>query len=300
MKKNQNAITTLAIILAVMVTSLIGFRIGRLLFSPKSFDGERAYQDAYYQLALGPRTPGSQAHAAMPDYITNQLAPYGWKVEIVESFYQGHHVNNITATRGEGDAWIILGAHYDSRFYADHDPNPDQHSTPVPGANDGASGVAVLLELGRSLPRDLAMKTTLLFIDVEDQGNIDGWEWILGSSSYAQNLETLPNAVVIVDMIGDQDLNIYKEHNSDVQIMDELWSIAKDLGYQKQWINEYKYRMIDDHIPFKQRGIPAVDLIDFDYPYWHTTSDTLDKISAQSLEIVGKTLYIWITGYNRQ
>ncbi|HSG44146.1 MAG TPA: M28 family peptidase, partial [Anaerolineales bacterium] len=103
-------------------------------------------------------------------------------------------------------------------------------------------------------------------------------------------------AVVIVDMIGDADLNIYKERNSDVQLTDEIWSIAQKLGHDTVFIPDYKYSMIDDHTPFLRAGIPAIDIIDFDYPYWHTIEDTPDKVSAASLQIVGETLQVWIMG----
>jgi len=95
-------------------------------------------------------------------------------------------------------------------------------------------------------------------------------------------------------MIGDADLNIYKERNSDQGLVDEIWSVAAALGYEQTFIPEPKYSMIDDHTPFLQAGIPAVDIIDFDYPYWHTTQDTVDKVSAESLGIVGATLQEWI------
>jgi Zn-dependent M28 family amino/carboxypeptidase len=126
---------------------------------------------------------------------------------------------------------------------------------------------------------------------------LPGWDWILGSSALAESLpETkLPEAVIIVDMIGDADLNIYMERNSDGDLTREIWNTAAELGYAKSFIPEYKFAMLDDHTPFLQRGIRAVDLIDFDYPYWHTTQDTLDKVSAESLNIVGDTLYQWIT-----
>jgi Zn-dependent M28 family amino/carboxypeptidase len=192
---------------------------------------------------------------------------------------------------------------------ADNDPDPNNHSVPVPGANDGASGVAVLLELARTLPSHLentagANLTSqegtgpgqiwLVFFDAEDNGNIPGWDWILGSRAFVAGLEETPDAAVIVDMIGDADLNIYQELNSDPGLTEEIWSQAQALGYSDRIIPEPKYRMIDDHTPFIEAGIPAVDLIDFDYPYWHTIADTPDKVSAESLQIVGDTLIAWL------
>jgi len=215
-------------------------------------------------------------------------------VEIQESEALGHPIQNIVAKRNDVSLQIILGAHYDSRMFADNDPDPANHTQPVPGANDGASGVAVLLELARTLPED-SVSTWLVFFDAEDNGRIEGWDWILGSREFVKHNVIQPRAVVIVDMIGDADLNIYKERNSNKELTDEIWGVANSLGYGKQFISDYKYSMIDDHRPFIDAGIPAVDIIDFDYPYWHTLADTPDKVSAESLEAVGKTLWTWIT-----
>jgi Zn-dependent M28 family amino/carboxypeptidase len=164
----------------------------------------------------------------------------------------------------------------------------------VPAANDGASGVAVLLELARTLPEG-EVPVWLVFFDAEDNGRIEGWDWILGSREFVANNPIRPQAVVIVDMIGDADLNIYKEQNSDPALTNAIWAVARDLGYGDRFLPEYKYSILDDHTPFLEAGIPAVDIIDFDYPYYHTLEDTPDKVSPQSLEIVGKTLWTWLS-----
>lgn len=260
------------------------------------FDAQRAYQDMIFQLDLGPRTPGSQAHAEVIQYVTSELVKAGWEVEVQETSWQGHPVRNVIAKRGIGP-WIILGAHYDSRMVADRDPDPDRQTMAVPGANDAASGTAILLELARSLPADLESEIWLAFFDVEDQGDLPGWDWILGSSAMAASLPINPDkpqAVVIVDMVADADLNIYMERSSDPEITRQIWDTAAELGYQKYFIPEPKYSILDDHTPFLNREIPAVDIIDFDYPYFHTTQDTLDKVSADSLNVVGRTLLRWI------
>jgi Zn-dependent M28 family amino/carboxypeptidase len=205
----------------------------------------------------------------------------------------GHPVQNVIAYRGATRPQIILGAHYDTRMFADNDPDPSKQLEPVPGANDGASGVAVLLELARVLPADSA-PVWLVFFDAEDNGRIEGWDWILGSQAFVEGLEFQPEAAVIVDMIGDADQNIYIERNSDPALVQEIWNIAAELGYEQSFIPRPKYSMLDDHTPFLQAGIPAVDIIDFDYPYWHTSEDTVDKVSAESLEVVGITLQEWI------
>jgi Zn-dependent M28 family amino/carboxypeptidase len=226
--------------------------------------------------------------------MASSLRGSGWEVEIQETTRMGQPVRNVIAKRGSGAPWIILGAHYDTRLLANNDPNPALRGEPVLGANDGASGVAVLLELGRVLPADYAGTVWLVMFDVEDNGNIEGWDWILGSRAFAESLSEHPDAVVIVDMIGDADLQIYLEANSDETLRAEIWDQAAALGYGAIFINEEKHSMLDDHTPFLELGIPAVDIIDFDYPYWHTTQDMLDKVSAESLQAVGDTLLAWL------
>lgn len=261
--------------------------------APAAFDGQRAYADVQTQVAFGPRVPGSEGHAKVQEWIRTELESAGWQVEIQESEALGHPVKNIVAKRSDEPPQIVIGAHYDTRMFADQDPDPAQRTNFVPGANDGASGVAVLLGLARSLPEN-TVPVWLVFFDAEDNGNIEGWDWILGSREFVKNNSVQPGAAIIVDMIGDADLNIYKERNSNPELNDAIWAAAKGLGYENKFIPEYKHSMLDDHTPFLQAGIPAVDIIDFDYPYWHTVQDTPDKVSAESLQAVGETLHTWV------
>jgi glutaminyl-peptide cyclotransferase len=278
--------------------------------SGEKFSGERALQDLAYQLDLGPRTAGSQAHEEAKKYFISELQKAGWNVEVQTTTYQGQPVENVIGSYGEGAPWVVIGAHYDSRLVSDRDPDPAKRSTPVPGADDGASGAAVLLELARSLPaqlqlawqdqtaqnpaKPLAKRISLLFIDSEDNGDLPGWDWLLGSLAYVRDLKERPQAAVILDMIGDKDLNIYYERNSDPRLNQEIWQTAFELGYDQEFIPTPKYSMIDDHTPFLQAGIPAADLIDFDFPYHHTAEDTLDKVSAHSLQVVGDVMTRWL------
>ena len=293
----KSIVLYLAIIGLLLVITL-GWYVFALLSQPEpdstSFDGLRAYNDVQTQVAFGPRIPGTDGHAQIVEWMQEELVKAGWQVEIQESEALGHPIKNLVAKRSDASPQIILGAHYDSRIYADNDPDPANHTQPVPGANDGASGVAVLLELARTLPENTP-DIWLVFFDAEDNGRIEGWDWILGSREFVNNNVLQPHAVVIVDMIVDADLNIYKEHNSTPELIDEIWAVADNLGYGHLFIPEYKHAMLDDHTPFVNAGIPAVDIIDFDYPYWHTLEDTPDKVSAESLEAVGKTLWAWIT-----
>jgi Zn-dependent M28 family amino/carboxypeptidase len=262
------------------------------------FDGERAFQDVLTQMALGPRTPGSVGHAAVVSYIQNELSAAGWQAELQPFTISDHDGVNVIGKFGQGQPWIVLGAHFDARMQADQDQNPDLRNEPVPAANDGASGVAVLLELARVLPKDFNGQIWLVFFDLEDQGDLPGYDWILGSRAFVANLSDKPDAAIIVDMIGDADLNTYKERNSDKDLTEQVWCAAQSLGYQSAFLAQSKFSMLDDHTPFLEAGIPAVDIIDFDYPYWHTTADTADKVSAESLKTVGETLRNWLKFYD--
>ena len=269
---------------------------------PLVFDGDSAYNYLRGQTDLGPRYPGSAGHLKVRDYIDGELQKLGWKVERQSFEYRPNPsqlpfvgVNLIgRANQGAGPV-VILGAHYDTR--ARSDQSFGLESTPTIGAVDGGSGVAVLLELAKSLDLEkIDHEIWLTFFDLEDNGNggIESWDWIRGSTYMAQSLTITPTAMVLVDMIGDADQQLYYEHNSDPTLQKELWQIAHDLGFEESFFMNYKYTILDDHIPFLQRGIPSVDIIDFDYPYWHTVEDTLDKASPQSLFRVGRTLEVWL------
>lgn len=258
-----------------------------------SFDSSRAYADVQTQVAFGPRPPGSSAHAQVRAWMRAELESAGWQVQVHESERLGHPIYNLIAKRGDESPQVIFGAHYDTRLYSDNDPDPAKQTQPGPGANDGASGVAVLLELARSLPKD-TVPVWLVFFDAEDQGRIPGWEWILGSRAFVEEIPVQPRAVVIVDMVGDADLNIYQEMNSDPALRAEIWDAAERLGYGDVFIKKEKHTIIDDHLPFLEAGFPAVDIIDIEYPYWHTLQDTPDKVSPASLQAVGETLLHWV------
>lgn len=293
-------IQRLKIIIPALIIGVGLLAIVMVLFSmkmdPQVFDGERALEDVKNQMDFGPRTRGSAAHKQAEDYIINQLKEENWQVETQEAVVSGQLIKNIIAKKGEGTSWVIIGSHYDSRLIADKDTNPSNRTLPVPGANDGASSTAILLELARVIPSGENKQIWLVLFDDEDNGNASGSGWSVGSTYFVSQLQGKPDRVVVLDMLGDKDLNIYMEGNSDLEINTEIWSVAESLGYT-QFMPKYKYNMIDDHTPFLNAGIRAVDVIDFDYPYYHTTSDTLDKISAESLKAVGDTMLKWLEEY---
>ncbi len=260
----------------------------------RDFDGRAAYRHVVAQVDLGPRTTGSEGSEAVQQIIMGRLARHQWRVEYQDFIYRGTQARNIIAKAGEGAGpLIIVGAHYDTRRRADNDPAVEKRLLPVPGANDGASGVAVLLELARSLDKKkLENEVWLVFFDAEDNGQLDGWEYIAGSTYFANWLPVEPASVIIVDMIGDADQQIYKERNSTPWLVEAVWEAASDLGFDDVFLPTAKYSMLDDHTPFLRRGIPAIDIIDFDYPYWHTTEDTADKVSPAALGRVGRVIEV--------
>lgn len=258
-----------------------------------SFDGARALASVARQLELGPRSPGSEGHARMQEFLADGIGQAGWTGETQSFDYRGVTLTNHVARLPDAQGPLILiGAHYDTRRLADRDPLDP--TAPVPGANDGGSGVGVLLELARVIPtHDFACDIRLAFFDGEDNGNLDGWEWAAGSRRFASQWSETPHAVVVVDMVGDRDLSLPVERNSTPDLVDEIWSAAEDLGLSA-FTREPGPSVLDDHTPFLERGWRAVDIIDFTYPYWHTTEDTLDKVSAESLEQVGRVLLAWL------
>ncbi len=258
------------------------------------FAGASAYEHVLAQVAIGPRPVGTEAGWQTGDYIIAELEQAGWTVETQEFVFQGVKGRNVIGKRGQGPV-VILGAHYDTRPAADKDPDPARRDEWIEGANDGASGVAVLLELARVLETNkLKQEIWLAFFDAEDRGRLEDWPFSVGARHMAENLTVEPESVVVVDMIGDADQDIYFEHNSHPALREEVWAVAAGLGYGDTIIPQLKHTIIDDHLPFAERGIPAVDMIDFDYPYWHTVEDTADKVAPESLHRVGRTLEVWL------
>jgi Zn-dependent M28 family amino/carboxypeptidase len=273
------------------------------------FSGDSAYAFAEEQLGFGHRPTGSPQLELARQRIIQILESQGWEV-VVQPFQhsangQVYEGRNIIAKKGTGPITII-GSHYDSRLLADNDPIEDKRTEGVPGANDGASSTGALLELAGVIDDHYTVTNQiwLVFFDAEDNGRIPGWDWIIGSTYMAQNLQELGfqaldvEFMLLLDMVGEADgqeflIESYSLQSAPDQVV-AIWQAAGILGYADYFPPVRRGPITDDHLPFIQQGIPAVDIIDLRYPYWHTTDDTLDKISPQSLDRVGEVVEFYL------
>jgi hypothetical protein len=266
------------------------------------FDGSLALAAVQAQLDFGPRVPGTEEHEACAGWLLGEFARYAdsafadrW-VHVTTAgdslpLANIHAVFNPSATRR-----ALLCAHWDTRPIADHDPNPINIGRPIPGANDGGSGVGVLLELARVLseaPPEVGVDIVLF--DGEDYGDFNSLnDVLLGSQRFAANNKRYrPRLGVLLDMVGDANARFpYEGHSwdsfrQDVQL---VWDTAAELGYGSIFVRQSGGYVIDDHIPLNEAGIRCIDVIQMGLPYWHTQGDTIDKLSASSLEAVGRTM----------
>jgi hypothetical protein len=289
--------------IAGAVLVLLGCGAGTLA-SRREFDGEVALSYVAAQLDFGPRVPGTDGHRRTGDWILARLRERADSAEVQEFAHvtvDGDTLrlrNFIGRFRPELKDRVLLVAHWDTRPKADQSRNLGDQQRPVPGANDGASGVAVLLGVADALKRQApALGVDLLFVDGEDYGDFGvNKDVLLGSRHYASTLtpDTRPLFAVVFDMVGDRDLELSQESNSVArapEVVERVWSKARDLGYGRVFRPTVGTSATDDHIPLLEAGVRAIDVIDFDYgpgnSYWHTVEDTLDKVSARSLQIVG-------------
>ena len=277
------------------------------------FSGVLAEHFVEKQLDFGYRIPGTLEHDECRDFIRDTMEEFGYTVEYQNFTKNGMKCANIIARSSPQKEYypesedttnhtLVLGAHYDTRPYSEKDP---EVNAPIMGANDGASGVAVLLELARVLSvHPVNYDIEFVFFDLEDHGDRN-MTYCIGSEIYAQSLtgekkERIKGAIV-VDMIGDSDLDIYYENNSDPEMREDIWNEAAKLDHREFHKSE-KYNMFDDHKRLIDVGVPSVLLIDFDYPHWHTQNDTMDKVSKESMEKIGQVLerYIYrLSGYDK-
>jgi len=294
---NARAFTNLHILL---ILPLVACQARAGAGHTKEFNGQAAFGYVQQQMSYGPRIPGTAAHRATGDWILSQLRTRADTVIVQEI----RHVpkggrppplrNFFARFRPAATERVLFLAHWDTRPHADQSQNLGQQRLPVPGANDGASGVAVLLGVADALKqRAPTLGVDLLFVDGEDYGNFaDSNDVLIGSRWFAAHQPPgyQPLFAVLFDMVGDKDLQIYQEGNSLAvapEVVQRVWRAAADLGYERVFLPSPGQTLIDDHVSLQRAGIHAIDVVDFNYPFWHTTEDTIDKVSAASLQIVG-------------
>lgn len=267
------------------------------------FDGQASIAYAKAQLDFGPRVPGSQAAQRAGDWIIQQMKQRADTV-IVQSWthvtLDGKSLpmrNIIARFKPTSTDHILYVTHWDTRPNSDSGDTPAERLLPMPGANDGASGVGLFVALGDALKKNPpAQGVDLLFVDGEDYGQFDERlaDVLIGSAYFAAHPVSpgyKPIFGVLWDMIGDSELTIKKEQFSLEQapeVVDRVWQTAKDLGHEDVFLPIQQGGITDDHIPLLKAGFRVIDVIDIDYPYHHRPTDTLDKISAKSLSIVGE------------
>jgi Zn-dependent M28 family amino/carboxypeptidase len=254
------------------------------------FDGARAYRDVEQLVAIGPRPAGSPGAARAREYIVGELTKVGVQARVERFEADTPHgrlamANVVGVVPGRRSDVILIGGHYDTKWFAD---------IRFVGANDGGSSAALLLELARQLKRGTRDYTCwIVFFDGEEAR--ETWtarDSLYGSRHMAARLRRagrLPRAVIVADMIGDRSLGIRREALSTPWLTELIWGSAARLEHLAHFLADQQ-TVEDDHAPFLQAGVPAVLLIDFDFPPWHTAADTLDKVSPRSLQIVGEVL----------
>jgi len=276
--------------------------------NPK-FSGETAYKLLRKQCDFGPRPLGTPAHEATADFLLGEMKNYADTaleqkfVSDSASRHRKYDGRNIIGVFGKNrKRWIVLLAHYDTRPTADEEVNAAKAKQPILGADDGASGCAILIELARMFhEKPPQVGVVMLLVDGEDFGpSID--EMFLGAKVFARDWRQVLKPVsglnkfefgILLDMVGDKDLQIHKEGFSTEaapKVVEKVWAAANELGYDKYFASgapEISNTIQDDHLPLLAAGIKCIDVIDFNYAYWHTLEDTPDKCSAESLQVVG-------------
>lgn len=281
------------------------------------FDADSAYQYVVNQVDFGPRVPNTKAHKDCGEYLTSELKRFGAKIFVQEAILEAYDGTKLEAKNiigsydPEKTKRILLFAHWDSRPYADEDPDEANHYTPIDGADDGASGVGALLEIARQINQKRPeMGVDIIFFDAEDYGTHTAYKhhkqdtWCLGTQFWTKNPH-VPNYKaeygILLDMVGHKNAVFYKELTSlqfAAPLVERIWETARDLGYGKYFINAKGGAVTDDHqYVISGRNIPSVDIINYDPntenkfgDYWHTMDDTIDNIDKSTLKAVGQTV----------
>lgn len=321
----KNSKTAGILLLCVVVLQLC-FSCGKKQSSPfeatedyyktdiPQFSADSAYLYVKTQCDFGPRVPNSKAARDCGNYIIDFMKQYADTV-IVQSFsatlWNGNMVegrNIIASFNPDSETRVLMAAHWDSRLWADHDPDMANHHTPILGANDGASGVGVLMEIARIFKtKPNSQGLDIVFFDIEDQGSPqwsdveieDQSDWCLGSQHWAKNPH-IPfyraDYGILLDMVGYKNARFTKEAQSMYyasSTMNKIWDIASAKGYSDIFVSEKTYPIMDDHVWVNQIAkIPMIDIVQNDvsgsfFPYWHTLGDNMEQIDSKTLKIVG-------------
>jgi glutaminyl-peptide cyclotransferase len=265
-----------------------------------AFDGERALAYVREFMQWGARVPGTDAHVKAGDWIVTQMrqrADTVYEQRWTHTTAKGVKLplrNVIARFRPELTERVLYVTHWESRPISDNAANAEQRKLPVPGANDGGSGVGLFVALGDLLEATPpSVGVDLVFVDGEDYGNFPNEDVLIGSKYFAENLPSAdyqPLFGVVWDMIGDAQPRFPKEGHSlqrAPEVVDRVWQTAATLGYREVFLPQSQLEVTDDHLPLLDKGLRVIDVIDLDYPYHHTPDDTVDKVSARSLKIVG-------------
>ncbi len=267
--------------------------------SPATFDGQRAAGIVSFLAALGPRTPGSEALLVTAERIEQELADSGWQVEVQSFDLDGVTRRNIVARAGEGQPAALLGTHYDSSPLADRDPTEANRASPAPGANDGASGVAVLLELARTLDqKNLPGQVELVFFDA--QYGSDGVPAAAGVQEFIRAGQAapsgLPQTAVLVDLLGGVAQQFTIDAASDPALSQRVWRLAEQLGYSGWFVPEAQAGLALGQTALAGAGVPAAVIAASMDPTYRTLQDTPDRIDPQGLARVGQVLRMFVEG----
>lgn len=296
---------TAALVLAVLFFGYLGYGLLRPQVVSEPFSGDRALAHVKKQLSFGPRVTGTAGSAKMGDWLIEQLRLLGWDVIIqpfsVRDTVGGRNIVAVRSPKLAGAPVTLLATHYDTRLVADADASPANRQTPPPGANVGASGAAVLLELARALDVEAGGQTVcLVFLDAQENGGLPGWEADLGASVFVDNLNAnlprcaAPKQIVYLDAVGAADQHFFPADSADQKLTERLWQTAANLKLDT-WFPKSPRRQPGAGVDaLRKLGAPTATLVGGDYPYRNTGQDTLDKISADTLQRVGLTLATWL------
>ncbi len=290
-----------ALLAAIGFFAYLGYGLVDPATANPTFSGQQAMMHLNQQIGYGPRFTGSPGNEATGDWLIEELGQLGWSVYIQPFQVTEAEIpaRNILAVRGTGPT-VMLTANYDSRLYADQDSVAARRSEPMLGANDNASGVAVLLELARTLEVNQGgHEVCLVFLDAGNNGGIPGWDANMGGRYFVDQIDSLPRCAqpefaVSVNGVGDMDQTIVRPQTGDRALIDALWQVANALGYT-QWTMDAPSPVEDvPPNPFERAGIPFAEVTDPVYRHRATLADTADRVSAEALQRVGRTLELWL------